>query len=346
MGACHVSVWANSLTACFADVDPERLFVNNGVTGGLTLLCSLFAKAGDTIVVEAPSYFLALNIFEELGIKVREVGIGEEGMDVDALEAICKSGEVPRAVYTVPTFHNPTGYTLTHERRIKLVALAKEYGFLVFADEVYQLLGFNDTPEPPASLCTYDDSAEGCVVSLGSFSKILAPALRLGWFEANPALLKRVYDCGQLDSSGGINPVISGIVQVALDSGMQADHLREVKAELSLRAATLTAELHKHLPEGCEFAAPGGGYFVWIRIPDGVDGPALVGHAALNHKVKFLPGTRFGGPALANRIRLSISYYPLEGIVVGAERVGAAIKSYIANGGPVGDTAAAAGGSR
>ncbi|KAA0176568.1 hypothetical protein FNF27_01849 [Cafeteria roenbergensis] len=330
-------VFRKSLAAFLAkhykrDVDPERLFATNGVTGGLTLLCSLFTTAGDSVVVEAPSYFLALNIFKELGLKVKEVGIDEEGMDVDALEALCKAGEAPRVVYTVPTFHNPTGYTMSPARREKLVALAEEYGFVVFADEVYQLLGFADTPEPPPSLCTYDKSEKGCVVSLGSFSKILAPALRMGWYEAHPALLARVAESGQLDSSGGINPVISGIVQVALDDGLQEEHLKAVKAELGARAKKLSSELEKQLPEGCSFAPIGGGYFVWIKLPEGVEGAPLLAHAAHSHKVRFLPGTKFGGPQLSGRIRLSISFYPPEGIEVGVARLAEAIRTFVANG--------------
>jgi len=332
-----------------AEVDTEHLFATNGVTGGLTLICSLFSTAGDTVVVEAPSYFLALNIFKELGLKVEEVPIDEDGMDVDALEALCKAGKVPRMVYTVPTYHNPTGYTMSHARREKLVALAEEYGFLVVADEVYQLLGFDPSKEPPPCLCTYDKTESGCVVSLGSFSKILAPALRMGWFEANPALLAKVAGSGQLDSSGGINPVISGIVQKALDEGHQDEHLVAVRAELGARAEKLCSELRKRLPEGCEFSTLEGGYFVWIKLPAGVVAADLLAHAAHSHKVRFLPGTKFGGPQLADRIRLSISFYPPEGIEVGAERVADAIKTYIANGfkPTAGDAAyGAAGGSR
>jgi 2-aminoadipate transaminase len=329
-------------------VDPERLFATNGVTGGLALLCSLFTTAGDTIAVEEPSYFLALNIFRELGLNLDLIPIDKDGMDVDALEARCRTGHVPKALYTVPTFHNPTGYTMSHARREKLAALAEEFGFVVFADEVYQLLGFEGSEAPPPCLCTYDHSESGRIISLGSFSKILAPSLRLGWYEAHPALLAKVYGCGQLDSSGGINPFVSGIVQSALDMGLQDVHLAEVKAELTRRANKLCEELEKHLPEGCSFEPPRGGYFVWIKIPDGVDAPLLLAHAAHNHKVRFLPGTKFGSAELSNRIRLSISFYPSEGIEVGAARVGDAIRTYIENGGPVGgdDATKAAAGSR
>jgi len=258
------------------------------------------------------------------------------------LETLLKEGLRPSALYTIPVYHNPTGYTLDEDRRKKLIALAREYNFYVLADEVYELLGFEEEdgsrPSPPKPLYFYDEGEKGKVVSVGSFSKILAPALRLGYLVCPANVMKKISDSGQLDSSGGINPVISGIVHKAIDMGLQAEHLKAVQKELGERARTLAKALHEHLPKDCWFQEPAGGYFLWIRVPEGVDGESLAHHALINHKVKFLPGLRFGD-SLKRYIRLSFSYYNAADLATGAQRLGEAIKTYVSNGGPVGAAA-------
>jgi len=233
---------------------------------------------------------------------------------------------------------------MAEDRRIKLIELAREYDFHVLADEVYEMLGFEgedgSRPSPPKPLFFYDDKEDGHVVTVGSFSKILAPALRVGYLVCPPPVMKKMMNSGQLDSSGGINPVMSGIVHKAIDMGLQKEHLIAVQKELGDRARTLSKALHEHLPEGCWFQEPAGGYFLWIRVPEGVDGALLADHAMVNHKVKVLPGVKFGA-TLTKFIRLSFSYYNAGDLATGAQRLGEAIKTYIANGGPVGDAAGA-----
>ncbi|CAE7652351.1 unnamed protein product [Symbiodinium sp. KB8] len=321
-------------------VDPESLFAVPGVTGALSLICSIYLRSGDTVVLGEPSYFLALRIMQDFGVKVVGVPVDEEGLDVDELERLLEGGLSPAALYTVPVFHNPTGYTLTHARRQKLVALARKFGFTILADEVYQLLGFPGAEQPPPPLVYYDpafqdptapDAGPGVVFSIGSFSKILAPSLRVGWLQAAPGLLKRLYDCGQLDSSGGMNPISFGIVQKALDMGLQEEHLAACKAELGTRAATLAAALHEHCGDLVSFAEPQGGYFLWLTLPAGMDSTAFADFAAANHKVIVLPGSKFGsGAALGDKIRLSGSWYNAADLAIGAKRVGEALRAFAA----------------
>lgn len=323
-----------------AEVDPESLFAVPGVTGALSLICSIYLRSGDTVVLGEPSYFLALRIMQDFGVKVVGVPVDEEGLDVDELERLLEGGLSPAALYTVPVFHNPTGYTLTHARRQKLVALARKFGFTILADEVYQLLGFPGAEQPPPPLVYYDpafqdptapDAGPGVVFSIGSFSKILAPSLRVGWLQAAPGLLKRLYDCGQLDSSGGMNPISFGIVQKALDMGLQEEHLAACKAELGTRAATLAAALHEHCGDLVSFAEPQGGYFLWLTLPAGMDSTAFADFAAANHKVIVLPGSKFGsGAALGDKIRLSGSWYNAADLAIGAKRVGEALRAFAA----------------
>jgi DNA-binding transcriptional MocR family regulator len=142
-----------------------------------------------TAIVENPTYFLAGQMFADAGIETIAVGMDEGGLDVDAIAELCRAGSAPDFVYTITNFHNPTGSSLSAPRREQLLQLAEEHDFLIIADEPYNLLVFGDEP-PPLPLIA---SASGCaferVICLGSFSKLLAPGLRLGWMHASPALI-------------------------------------------------------------------------------------------------------------------------------------------------------------
>ncbi|GLE02207.1 hypothetical protein PINS_up011045 [Pythium insidiosum] len=306
-----------------APVDPEQLFVTNGITGGLALICSLYLQSGDLVFMEEPTYFLALSIMKDFKLNVRQIPMDEDGLNVNALEALLARGVIPKMLYLIPTCHNPTGRTLSIDKRKRIVELSVQYGFLIVADEVYQLLSFpHITPPPP--MFTFDQ--HGTVLALGSFSKILAPALRLGWIQGKPKLLKKIIDCGQLDSSGGINPVISGIVHAALLSGKQDEHLSFAVETLWKRADSLMLELKKTLPDGVTFEVPDGGYFVLVRLPDHMNAAEML-PIAQKHKVMYLPGSSFS-ESMKNYLRLSFSWYDYHDLELGARRLSDAIREY------------------
>ncbi len=323
-------------------VDPELLFVTPGVTGSLALIASLFVSRGDVVLCENPSYFLALSIFRDFGLRIVPCPLDDGGLDTDALAAMLAADPTlkPKFLYTIPAFQNPTGYNLSEARKAHLCRLAAQHDFVVLADEVYQLLGFTDAPAPSPPLCYYDTAEHvgaagtpGHVFSIGSFAKILAPGMRLGWLQTSPAgapLLARLFNCGQLDSSGAVNPVISGIVHAFIEGGHQEAHLAAVRAELTARANALVGALRAHLPPAARFQAPRGGYFIWIRLPHpAMTGAALLEACVARHKVRFQPGERFGA-GLDNFIRLSFSYYSREDLVVGAERLGRGMAELLA----------------
>jgi len=306
------------------DVDPEKILATNGNTGALALLCSLFSKSGDVVYAEEPTYFLAKSIFNDYNLNCQQIPMDEDGLDVVALEEKLKIGPIPVFMYVVTTAHNPTGRTLTAERRAKLASLSAEYGFYLLCDEVYQLLTFPHVQAPPP-MFTYD--THGKILAMGSFSKILAPALRVGWIQGAPELLKKIADCGQLDSSGGLNPVSFGLVQKAIDMGLQDEHLDSVRQILWTRCETLMNALDKHLPEGTTYEKPQGGYFILVKLPQGQLATELLAEATANHKIGFLPGASFGDN-MKNFFRLSFSYYDACDLEIGAQRLGDAIRAY------------------
>ncbi|MGD9112259.1 MAG: PLP-dependent aminotransferase family protein [Desulfobacterales bacterium] len=304
-------------------VEPEQLFVTAGASQGLDLICTLFAKPGDTIFVEEPSYFLALRIFRDHQLNIIGLPMDDDGLVVEALQEQLGRHK-PVFLYTVPTFHNPSSVTLSTARREKLVQLSQQHNFLIVADEVYHLLAYSTTPPPPP-LASYTDV--GTVLSLGSFSKILAPGLRLGWIQTGQALMDRLVTCGLLDSGGGLNPFTSGLVRSAIESGLQSNHLEHLKGVYAKRLNVLKSALKRQLPEALTFNEPAGGFFVWFKLSTSVDTTELL-HEARQHRVGYLPGIKFSShQGLKNYVRLSFSYYEKNKLELGIKRLGEVIKS-------------------
>jgi 2-aminoadipate transaminase len=303
-----------------SSADPERLFITAGISSALDLLCTLYTRPGDIVFVEEPSYFLALSIFADHGLRVISIPTDESGLDIDALEDALKTHR-PKFLYLIPVFQNPSGHTLTQERRDRLLSLARQHDFMVLADEVYQYLHY--TALPPKCLGSYSDFDN--VVSLGSFSKILAPGLRLGWIQASPAVVQRLAGCGLLASGGGMNPFTSAVVRSLVEDGSLQANISRLVAAYTGRVQAMDAALRRHIPEAV-FTPPRGGYFFWVRLP-GRDAQAFR-PSAQAARVDFRPGVLFSSRgALQEYLRLSISYYEPNEIDLGLERLGQALHS-------------------
>ena len=309
---------ADFLTRGYAmPVDADSLLVTAGASQALDMLCTLYTQPGDVILVEEPTYFIALRIFADHRLRVVGVPTDAHGLRMDALEDAVVEHR-PALVYVIPSFQNPTGATLPEDRRRQLADLSRRHGFTVVADEVYQLLGYTETP--PAPMAAYLD--RGNIVSVGSFSKILAPGLRLGWLQAAPAVIERLVNGGLIFSGGSLNHFTSNIVRVALERGWQDEYLAELHALYRTRIDVLDAALRAELGERVRYTKPTGGYFFWLRLPEGVDAVALRPRAqALN--VDFRPGINFSGnDGLHNYLRLSFAFYDAARLEEGARRLG------------------------
>ena len=309
---------ADFLTRGYAmPVDADSLLVTAGASQALDMLCTLYTRPGDVVLVEEPTYFIALRIFADHRLHVVGVPTDASGLRMDALEDAVVEHR-PALVYVIPSFQNPTGATLPEDRRRQLADLSRRHGFTVVADEVYQLLGYTETP--PAPMAAYLD--RGNIISVGSFSKILAPGLRLGWLQAAPAVIERLVNGGLIFSGGSLNHFTSNIVRVALERGWQDEYLAELHALYRTRIDVLDAALRAELGERVRYTKPTGGYFFWLRLPEGVDAAALRPRAqALN--VDFRPGINFSGnDGLHNYLRLSFAFYNAARLEEGARRLG------------------------
>jgi 2-aminoadipate transaminase len=249
-------------------------------------------------------------------LEVVGVPVDGAGLDVAALERELAKRK-PRLVYTIPAFHNPTGQVLDRARRERLVALSREHGFLIIADEVYQLL-HHGTPPPPSfgTLCR-----DGNVLALGTFSKILAPSLRLGWIQTTPELMQKMLASGALVSGGNFNHFTSHVVRQLMESGELSSFVAGLRASYAERAQAMDAALRKQLSGIARWQKPAGGYFFWLELPEGADSGALEA-AARAAGTGFLPGTfcsTSGG--LRHCIRLSFAHYKVPEIHEGIGRL-------------------------
>ncbi len=308
---------ARFLTGNYGEqVGADGLFVTAGSSQALDFVCSHLSNPGDTIIVEEPCFFLAFQIFVDHGLNIVSVPVDKDGLDLDRLEQILATTKVA-LLYTIPSYQNPSGRTMSAARRERLVELSSAHEFLILADEVYQLLSYYDPP--PAALGTM--SLSGTVLSLGSFSKILAPALRLGWIQSSPEVARRLTGIGAVNSGGSLNHFTSHIVRHAINMGLLQAYLEHLRRTYRARVEAMDAALKEHLSDHATWVRPDGGYFFWLKLKDRIDAQHL-SHKAIDRKVGFQPGELFSScGGMKNYVRLSFAYYDENDIREGVARM-------------------------
>jgi 2-aminoadipate transaminase len=294
----------------------EDILITTGSQQGLSLLASTLVDPGDVVLVESPSYLAALQCFQLAGATLVEVPSAGGGIDLDALAGLARIHR-PKALYTVPTFHNPTGRTLSADNRSGIVELAQRFGFRVIEDDPYRELRYSGEPVP--SMATFADADH--VVCTGSLSKILAPGLRLGWVRTDPGIKSAIIVAKQaadlhtstLDQAAAAHYLASGRLEPNLDRS---------RTEYRRRRDAMLAGLPAALPTGSTWNTPDGGMFLWAALPDHYDtGEVLV--RAIQHDVAFVPGAPFfAQDPQRNTMRISFITYPPETIAEGARRLG------------------------
>ena len=300
-------------------VEPARVLVTNGSMQADAFLFEALVQAGDAVVTERPTYDRTLLSLRERGAEVHMVELEEDGIDVDALTADLSGGLAPKLAHIIPNFQNPAGYTLSEEKRHRLVALAREHRFLVFEDDPYVALRFEGEPLP--RMLELDPER---VIYASSFSKTVCPGIRVGYLVGPDALIDQIR---VLATNTYISPsmVSESIVNEFCRSGALERSIASVRTALAERAATLSAALERELPDA-RFRPPQGGYFLWVELPEGSDVAGLF-KAAKERGVAFVKGTDFVLEGGENTLRLAYSGVTPEQIDEGVGRLADAYRS-------------------
>ena len=306
-------------------VPPGRVLVTPGSLVGLNLLARAVVGRGASAVVEAPTYDRMLRILGALGADVRSVPRREDGLDLDALRALLDKGPRPSLLYAMPTFHNPTGRTLSVAQRRELVEIAGDNGVLVFEDDPYGLVRFEGVAPPSLLELARTSGRDDWVVFSSSFSKTVAPGLRVGYLIV-PERLVPVLERLALDLY--VSPPIVPQAQLFefLRRGLFEPNLERVRACLRARHDAMLEALAAEVAPGAAWSRPGGGYFLWLELSGDLDAGALLARAR-ERGVSFVPGCDFfpngGGESAA---RLAFSFPSPDEIREGIRRLGALVR--------------------
>jgi len=283
----------------------DELLITSGGMQGLDLVCKLFLDPGDLVICESPTYTNAIGTITSYGGRILEIPIDDNGLMVERIRpAVRKAGARPRMIYVIPNFQNPSGTTLSAERRAELLALADDYDALILEDDPYGLLWF-DRPGP-ASLWS-QAGGRGRVVAVNTFSKIMAPGLRVGWVLAPPPVIRRMIDAKQ-----GMDTCTNGLAQTVIDAFLRdallVRHVQELRNLYRGRKQRMIAALTREFSGlNARWSDPAGGFFLWFTLPDQMSATRLF-PVALEEGVAFVPGTAFSaGGHYAGAMRLCFS---------------------------------------
>jgi 2-aminoadipate transaminase len=308
-----------------AGASPEDVVITVGAQQGLDLLARVFLDPGDIVLAEGPTYVGALGVFQAAQAQVRHVAMDDDGLIPAALEtAIVESPRPPKFLYTVPTYQNPTGVTLSEARRDEVLAICERHDLLIVEDDPYSMLSFDG--QSPKPLRARQHSG---VFYVGTFSKIFAAGLRVGWVLAPPAVRDKLVMASE---AAILCP--SALTQAAVTRYLTTMPWREqVKVFSSLyseRRDALLAALSDHMPATMRWTRPGGGLFVWADLPPGLDSKAMLPRA-LTERVAYVPGTGFYADGTGGaQMRLNFSFPTAERIREGVRRLAGVINSAVA----------------
>src|ERR687893_225746 len=301
-------------------VETDQVLVTNGSMQADAFLFQLMVGPGDAVVVESPTYDRTLLNLRNRGADVRMVPLETDGIDVDMVEALLRDGLAPKLAHIIPNFQNPAGYTLSAEKRARLLALAAEYDFTLFEDDPYVTIRFEG--EELQRMLDADEA--GKVVYASSFSKTVCPGIRVGYLVGPQAVIKQIQG---IATNTYISPsmVSQSIVNQFARSGRMDGAIATVKEALRERRDTLVAALERELPEA-RFSPPSGGYFMWVELPEGAK-VADLEVAAKERDVLFVKGTDFLLEGGENTLRLAYSGVTPEQIDEGITRLAEAARS-------------------
>ncbi len=317
------------------DVTADNVLITSGSQQALDFIGRLFINRGDYVVVESPTYLGALQAWNAYGAQYISVPVDEQGMIVEKLEEALRFG--PKFIYVLPNFQNPSGCTLSLERRMKLVELADKYGVPIIEDDPYGQLRYEGEHIP--SVATLDsryhnedgDEYTGNVIYLSTFSKLLAPGLRLAWVIAPPQVIRKLVmtkQAADLHTSSFNQHVAFDVAK----GGFLDDHVKVIRATYKERRDVMLEMMAEMFPPEVRWTKPQGGMFLWGVLPENLDAAEVL-KVAVERKVAFVPGAAFhanGGGA--NTMRLNFSFASPDVIREGVTRLGLTLKEALKNG--------------
>jgi len=305
------------------DADDDEVTLANGATHAIDSVCRAVLDPGDVLVVEAPTFMGALGVFRTHGADVVTAPVDDDGMDVDALADRLaarrdRGAPDPTLLYTIPNFQNPTGTTMPADRRRRLLELAAEYDFAVLEDDAYGDLRYDGDPAPPLRALDED----GRVLRVGTFSKTVAPGVRLGWVLGDAAAIRAV----DTVAPGGTNTFTRSVVGRYCDAGGLESALPDLRDAYRNRRDRLLDALDRHMPPDAIWTEPEGGFFVWVELPEDVDTTAMLDDA-IDAGVTYLPGAMFyPDDGSEHCLRLSFSYEDPDAIERGVEALAETVR--------------------
>jgi DNA-binding transcriptional MocR family regulator len=309
------------------EVKRPQIMLTGGSTQALDHVCTLTSRPGDIVLVEGPTYHETLQLFRDHGLYPMQIPIDQDGMEperlADRLEALARQGRRVRLLYTIPNFQNPSGITLSANRREAMLELAERYDLLVLEDDVYRDLAYEG--EVPPSLYALDGGRR--VLRIGSFSKILAPALRLGWLMGPLGLIEQLIGSGLRCMGGGANPLVANILAAYCQQGLLEPHITSLRQLYRERRDAMFAALTAQMPSGVNWTRPGGGFFIWLSLPAPLQA-ANVTAEAKRAKLLIPGGDPFFAEAVTGQfLRLAFSYVSPFKIEEGIEVLGRVLKA-------------------
>ncbi|HUS71209.1 MAG TPA: PLP-dependent aminotransferase family protein [Anaerolineae bacterium] len=307
----------------------DNVLITTGSQQGLDLVARILMDPGDVIIVEAPTFVGALQSFTAYQASYASVPLDDEGMMVDVLQQKIVETH-PKFMYVLPNFQNPAGVTLSKDRRERLVTLAHQYGVPILEDDPYGELRFEgEHVEPLVVLSARQNGQqsgyfEGDVIYMSTFSKTLAPGLRLGWVVAPVEVIKKLVQAKQ-----GADLHTSTFDQMmayeVVSGGFLDEHVKEIRETYRQRRDAMLSAMDECFPDGSTWTRPQGGLFLWVRLPEGVDCDDLF-KEAVEQKVAFVPGTAFYADGSGHdSLRLTFATCPSDRIDEGINRLGKAI---------------------
>src|SRR3954467_9698976 len=294
-------------------VEPNRVVITSGSLQGFVFLSEQLVQPGARVIVEAPTYDRPIKILRRLGAEIVGLPMDDEGLQVEALERALADSEKPAFVYTIATFQNPSGRTLSAERRRRVAELAREHGVLVLEDDPYGLVRYEGAPPPTI----FELEGGGNVAYASSFSKTVAPGVRVGYFILPHELATQIE---ALAVSTYISPpfLTQATVHEFIRRGNFEPNLERVNGLLKARRDAMLEALERHMPDGASWSHPEGGYFIWLDLPD--EAPSL--EAAEAAGVTFVKGTDFFADGSGTKsMRLAFSFVSPDEITDGVERL-------------------------